>query len=80
MLMLTAGANEETCRALPVPVVTATQTDKTLRPFEIEKIIVAGLLVIKAVAKFSLVFWEIVGHDKNRHRWPPFCNIEASLA
>jgi hypothetical protein len=80
MLMLTAGANEKTSGALPVSVVAATQTDKTLRPPEAEKIIIAGLIVIKPLVKFSLVFWKIVGHDEIRHSWPPFCNIEASLA
>jgi hypothetical protein len=80
MLMFTASANEKTCRTLPVPVVIATLADKTLRPSEAEKIIVACLLVIKAFAKFSLVFWKIVGHDKILHSWPPFNNIEASLA
>jgi hypothetical protein len=80
MLMLTACANEKTSGALPVSVVAATQTDKTLRPSEAEKIIVAGLIVIKALVKFSLVFWKILGHDEIGHSWPPFCRIEASLA
>jgi len=80
MLMLAAGANEKTCYALPVPAVAATHTDKTLRPSEAEKIIAAGLIVIKVLVKFSLVFWKIVSHDKIVHSWPPFCNIEASLA
>ena len=80
MLMFTAGTNEKTSRTLPVFVMTAALTDETLRPSKVEEIIVACLLAIKALVKLSLIFWKIVGHDKIRHSWPPFCNIEASLA
>jgi hypothetical protein len=80
MLMFTTGTNEKTSRTLPKLVMTAALTDKALRPSKVEKIIVARLLAIKALFKFSLIFWKIVGHDKIRHSWPPFCNIEASLA
>ena len=79
MLVLTTCANEKTSCALPVSDVTSTQTDKILRPSEAEKIIVAGLIVNKALIKFSLVLWKIADHDKIGHRWPLFCNIEASL-
>ncbi len=80
MLTFTTGTNEKTSRTLPILVMTATLADKTMRPSKVEKIVVARLLVIKALVKFSLGFGKIVGHDKIRHSWPPFCNIEASLA
>ena len=80
MLMFTIGTNEKTSQTLPVFVMTAALTDKTLRPSKVEKIIVARLFAIKALVKFSLILWKIVGHEKTRHSWPPFCNIEASLA
>jgi hypothetical protein len=70
LLVLAAPADAQPPCALPKTVVSAFGANKAVWPSQIEKVIITGLFITKALIELSLVPGEIFGYIKIVHTGP----------